>query len=72
MSHPHNEEGKIPQYTKRFGPNVDPNDLAWDDVPPGTTTKLEYKSDAWHTVKVVLCTAIVFGFLSYLAYLQAK
>lgn len=71
MTHPHNEGDKIPQYSKRFGPNVDPNDLAWDDkFPPGTT--IESKSSAWHTIKVVLCTAIVFGFLSYLAYLQAK
>lgn len=70
MSHPHNEESKTPQYTKRFGPNVDPNDLSWDDVPPGTT--FESKSDAWYTVKVVLCTAIVFAFLSYVAYLWTR
>lgn len=55
MTHPHKEE-KL-------------SDMGWEDkFPPGTT--FESKSDAWHTVKVVLCTAIVFGFLSYLAYLS--
>jgi hypothetical protein len=28
-----------------------------------------HKSDAWHTIKVVLVVAIVFAFFSYLAYL---
>jgi hypothetical protein len=40
------------------------------EAPPAPQfSTLEYKSDMWHTVKVVLCTALVFAFLSYLAYL---
>jgi predicted secreted protein len=47
-----------------------PNNLEVIETPPAPQfSTLEYKSDMWHTVKVVFCTAIVFAFLSYLAYL---
>lgn len=56
MSHPHER------------PTDD--DLAWEEAVTKLDGRLTPQSDPWHTVKVVLCTAIVFAFLSYLAYLS--
>lgn len=69
------EENPLTGATRKIAEVTQPtaDELSWqggDNFSHENTMTKPLRNEPWHTIRVVLCTALILAFFSYLAYLS--